>query len=458
MKENGNRLLDGLLNKKEQQKLEVIKKVISNDLTKKEASYELELTIRQINRLIQKYVSDGEDGFAHKSRGKERDKKINDDIKEAIVNLYMSDYYDYNFTHFYEEIEEKYDVSFVTVCNILQDNDIISPEAQHKTVKSYNEKMKKSIKEGTITDEQQQLYEERQELEKQKHVRRSTLLYNYGQEVQMDATLYIWFGDIATMLHLAVDKATKKVLAGWFDYQETTEAYCILLMIVLLIWGIPELIKTDKRGCFSLNNAKLLKSNLNTTQFGRICKDLDIKLSCSSDPLFKPNVERENKTFKGRLKSELRHENINTIEEANKYLNEVFIPKMNDLFSYDINANKNSMRENTYTKEELNIIISERYKRTIDNASSLKFKGKYFIPIDINTNEKVMFAIRTECIFVIAYDKSYWCYINDILYKLLEIEPYQKEEKEKLKKEPKYKGHKPSPNHPWRNYKNRKKE
>lgn len=29
-----------------------------------------------------------------------------------------------------------------------------------------------------------------------------------------------------------------------------------------------------------------------------------------SDPLFKPNVERENKTFKGRLIAELRHENI----------------------------------------------------------------------------------------------------------------------------------------------------
>lgn len=122
--------------------------------------------------------------------------------------------------------------------------------------------------------------------------------------------------------------------------------------------GIPKKIKTDKRGTFSINNVKT-KSNLNTTQFGRICEELEIYLSSSSDPLFKPNVERENKTFKGRLIAELRHENITGDEEANKYLNDVFIPKMNSKFAYEINLEKNDMRENNYSEEELNIIISE---------------------------------------------------------------------------------------------------
>ena len=220
--------------------------------------------------------------------------------------------------------------------------------------------MKKAIRNKKATNEQIQIYKKRQESEKQKHIRRSSLLYNYGQEIQMDAAFAIWYGEKARALHLAVDKATKRVLYGWFDVQETTRAYFIMLMNIILIHGIPKKIKTDKRGTFSINNVKS-KSSLNTTQFGRICEELEIHLSSSSDPLFKPNVERENKTFKGRLIAELRHENIIDDESANKYLNEVFIPKMNSKFAYEIDFERNDMRENTYDFEELNIIISEQY-------------------------------------------------------------------------------------------------
>ena len=43
-------------------------------------------------------------------------------------------------------------------------------------------------------------------------------MYGFGQEVQMDACEKKWFGGIVTYLHLAVDKGTKKVLFGWFEY------------------------------------------------------------------------------------------------------------------------------------------------------------------------------------------------------------------------------------------------
>ena len=182
-------------------------------------------------------------------------------------------------------------------------------------------------------------------------------------------------------------------------------------MNIILKHGIPQKIKTDKIGTFSINNVKS-KSSLNITQFGRICEELEIQLSSSSDPLFKPNVERENKTFKGRLIAELRHENIIDDESANKYLNEVFIPKMNSKFAYEIDFERNDMRENTYDFEELNIIISERYSRKIDNSSSIKYKSKYYVLIDIETGEIMSFEQNTIGIIIIAYDNSYWCNIN----------------------------------------------
>ncbi len=58
---------------------------------------------------------------------------------------------------------------------------------------------------------------------------------------------------------------------------------------------------------------------------------------------------------------------------------------MNELFSYDINPDKNDMMKNTYTSDELNIIVSEQYTRKIDNASAIKYKSEYYVPVDIET-------------------------------------------------------------------------
>ena len=444
------------MTEKEIKKLNTIKKILGGECTKKEAIEKLGITARQIDRLILKYKNDGEAGFIHKNRGRESKKKISESIKEEIVNLYITEYFDYNFTHFYEEIREKYQLSAKSIDNILNEADIISPEAQHKTITLYNANMKKAIRQKEATKEQIAIYKKRQETEKQKHIRRSSLLYNYGQEIQMDAAFAIWYGKNARALHLAVDKATKRVLYGWFDMQETTRAYFIMLMNIVLKYGIPQKIKTDKRGTFSINNAKA-RSNLNTTQFGRICEELEIQLSSSSDPLFKPNVERENKTFKGRLIAELRHENITEDKEANRYLNEVFIPKINSKFAYEINAEKNDMRDNNYSLEELNIIISEQYIRKVDNSSAIKYKGIYYVPVDIETGEIISFSRNTLCTIIIAYDYTYWCNIEDKLYILSEIKAPRKKTYQRTTKTieeiNRSKAHKPAPNHPWRSFK-----
>lgn len=444
------------LTDKEKLKLDTIQKVITGEYSKKRASEILGITTRHINRLLIKFRKEGENGFIHKSRGKVSNRRITENIKSEIVELYITEYFDYNFTHFYEEIREKYRLSYKTIDNILTKADIISPEAQHKTIKSYNANMKKAIRKKQIEPKQLKLYKIRQEEQQNKHIRRSSSLYNFGQEVQMDAAFALWYGNKARALHLAVDKATKKVLYGWFDTQETTRGYYIMLMNIIIKYGIPKKIKTDKRGTFSTNNVKI-QSKLNTTQFGRICKELEIILKSSSDPLFKPNVERENKTFKGRLIAELRHENIVEDTEANNYLNKIFIPKMNELFSYDVNPDKNDMIENTYTSDELNIILSEQYTRKIDNASAIKYKSDYYVPVDIETGEIMSYSRNTLCTVIIAYDYSYWCCIEEKVFKLSKINAPSKKTYQKTTKTieeiNRSKAHKPDPNHPWRCYK-----
>lgn len=139
------------MTEKEMKKLNTIKKIIVGECTKKEAVESLGITIRQIDRLILKYQREGEISFIHKSRGKESKKKLPENIKDEIVNLYITEYFDYNFTHFYEEIRGKYKLSRKTISTILSEADIISPETQHKTVTLYNANMKKAIRKKEAT-------------------------------------------------------------------------------------------------------------------------------------------------------------------------------------------------------------------------------------------------------------------------------------------------------------------
>ena len=425
---------------------ETIKKVIKKELTQKEAALKLEITDRQIRRLIAKFKEIGDEAFMHKNAGKpSHNKKIPTDISEKIIEDYLTNYSDYGFTHFYEEQGYKYGISFSAMITIFINNEIISPFAQHKTVRLYNENMKKAIREKTITEVESKLYKQRKQEQFEKHIRKSSLHYSFGQEVQMDAAFWIWFGSEETALHLSVDKATGKVLSVWFDYEETTFAYLKVLMLMLLNYGIPKLIRTDKRNSFSINNAKSTKSKLNLTQFGRICEDLEITLRCNSNPLFKPNAERENGTFKRRLKAELRHEGITTIDEANKYLNDIFIPKINNRFSSNINTNKNVMRPNTYTQKELNIIISIRQERIIDNASSVKYMNNYYLPMDFKTGEIMSFKSGTKCTIVNTYDKQLLVIIDEEIYNVVLVE-----QREKISTRASTNGFKPNPDHPWK--------
>ena len=447
-----------MLNDKENEKYNIIEKVVNGTMTRKEAMCELKKSRQQIYRLIKLYYSEGKEGFIHGNRGKNNPNKINENLIKKLEELYLEDCYDFNFEQFYEEeIFGKYDISYDVMLKRFTSDDIISPLAHKKTVKAYNEKMKSVIDntDDNGKDSKIELYKSRMIEVEKAHIRRANNHYVFGQEVQMDACEKLWFGGIVSYLHLAVDKATKKVLFGWFEFEEMTRGYYVLLFHIIINYGIPTKIKADNRSSFSANNAKNKDKKVFLTQFGKVCEELNIVLETTSVSTAKANVERENRTFKNRLIAELRRKEITTIDEANKYLNEEFIPKMNKKFSYAIDENKSLMRANNYSEEELKLIISEKYTRIIDNASSISYGKKYYIPINIETGEVTCFMKGTKCIFIINYDGEYYAEIENKYYKMLELEnrdSIMKKESEisDSKKEKEHHKYIPPKNHPWR--------
>jgi len=111
------------------------------------------------------------------------------------------------------------------------------------------------------------------------------------------------------------------------------------------------------------------------------------------------------------------------------------------------------MRENTYTEEELKLIISERKEKIIDNASCISYNHNYYIPIDLDTGEVTCFMKGTKCIFIINYDGEYYAEIENKYYQMLELknrDSVMKKESEINSTKKEHHKYIPPKNHPWR--------
>ena len=72
------------LNSKEQKTYDTIAKIINNELTRKEAMFELHKSRQQIYNLIKIYNEQGMEGFIHKNKGRIPVNKLNRQIIEEI--------------------------------------------------------------------------------------------------------------------------------------------------------------------------------------------------------------------------------------------------------------------------------------------------------------------------------------------------------------------------------------
>ncbi len=96
--------------------------------TKKRACVELNLSERQINRLLLVYQQKGKEAFRHGSRNRKPKQAIPDEIKERVLKRYLSyETYKPNVLHFCELLaeEEGIKLSDTTVRKILYKENIL---------------------------------------------------------------------------------------------------------------------------------------------------------------------------------------------------------------------------------------------------------------------------------------------------------------------------------------------
>ena len=103
----------------EQQKYELIKDLVERKRNKKHVALKLNLSVKQVNRLIIKYKEIGKSGFVHGNRSRKPPNALDKSISKSIILLYTTKYQDFNFKHFSEYLNEKENINYSVFLTIL---------------------------------------------------------------------------------------------------------------------------------------------------------------------------------------------------------------------------------------------------------------------------------------------------------------------------------------------------
>ena len=437
----------------EQKKYEVIKALADHPNGNKDrAALTLGCTKRHINRMLAGYRREGKAFFVHGNRGRKPATTIPEETRNTVVDLYRNKYYQANFRHYTELLEERENIriSPSSVAKILEAESILSP----RVTKARKKRIKKELlikKENASSKKEADAIQANLVAVEDAHSRRPRCAY-FGEMQQMDASPYEWVPGQTWHLHLAIDDATGTVTGAWFDTQETLSGYYHVFHQIITNYGIPYQFFTDRRTIFTYKQKNSPSLDEDTyTQFAYACKQLGVLLESSSVPQAKGRVERLNQTLQSRLPVELRLAGITTIEGANEFLHS-YIKKFNAKFSLPIHHTKSVFVEQP-SDETINLILAVLNERTVDCGHCIRFQNQHYRMLD-NRGLQVHYRNGTKTMVIQAFDGSLYCCVNDkeiyALEKVPERYPSSKNlDAEQPAQKPKKK-YIPPMNHPWR--------
>ena len=178
-----------------------------------------------------------------------------------------------------------------------------------------------------------------------------------------------------------IDDATKDVPWALFAYQDSVEENMATCKRIIKRKGIPLSLYVDKDSKFITTRHGGLHVNIKEdqekTQMQRAWEELGINVIFAESPQAKGRIERLWGTFQDRLISELRLEGISSLEEANEYLDSVFLPKYNKKFT-----RKPKVKEVAYRPipegMDLDRILCIKEKRRVQGDHTISYKGRHY--------------------------------------------------------------------------------
>lgn len=400
------------MSQRERDRLKTLHLVQQNKCSQVEAARLLNLSTRQIRRILRRLAAEGDVGLIHRSRGRPSHARKDALLRKQVLRIYAKDYRDYNLTFACERLSARgLDVSRETLRQWLLSAGLWRRRRKHP-----------------------------------KHRTRRDRKACFGEMVQTDGSIHDWLEGRGPQLTLLVmiDDAMSESMA-WFAPAETTEGYFELLGQWLRTHGRMKSLYADGRTVFFGKDGQS-----ETTQFGRACKELGIELIRAYSPQAKGRVERFNGTAQDRLVKMLREAKAKTIEQANAVLTETFLPWFNKHCTVEPASGINAHRPN-HPSMPLARILCPHHERTVMNDYTIRLKGRVY-----QLRKPVQPGLRGGKVTVEErIDGPLKIRFHGKLLKFDEIQPAAKAtvgqpEPPVATQTPRRQAYRPPANHPWR--------
>ncbi len=335
------------LSQRERDRLKVVHAVEEGHLKQREGAERLRLSARQMRRLQARLRAEGDRGLVHRLRGRPSNRKIPTAIEERMVRRVQQRYGDFGPTLAAEKL---------------------ALEGLRVSRETLRQRM---IEAG--------LWKPRRQRVKQVHVWRERRAA-FGELVMMDSSPYRWLEGRGPQLHLIalIDDASSRCW-GRFAEHDSTEENFRALEGWLRRYGRPLALYTDQHSLFVVNRPARLEEQLAgreaRTQIGRALEELGIEWIPAHSPQAKGRIERLFGTLQDRLVKEMRLAGVRSVEEANRFLPEVFVPFWEQRFAVLPRQARDAHRR-LAREHRLEQILSVREPRQVAQDYTLSWHGQ----------------------------------------------------------------------------------
>jgi hypothetical protein len=339
-----------MLSGKERDRLKVLHEVQGGHLTQVEAAGQLGISDREVRRLLARIAAEGDRGVVHRLRGKASNRRLPESLRSRALKLVKAKYRDFGPT---------------LACEYLAQDEAL--EVSKETLRGWM--MADGLRRG-----------KRRRVE-EVHVWRSRRSCR-GELVQWDTSVHDWLEGRGPRLYLVamIDDASSQAYARFVE-QDSTEENLRVLWGYLEGWGRPVEFYTDKSSLFTVNRPMAEAADeavkQEWTQIGRALRELGIGWIAAHSPQAKGRIERFFGTAQDRLVKGLRLAGADSLEAAQTYLEEEYLPQWNQTFTV-LPAGSSDAHRPLRAEHELAAILSLVEERIVSSDYTIRYQGKIY--------------------------------------------------------------------------------
>jgi hypothetical protein len=335
---------------KDRDRLKVLHEVQRGHLTQVGAAEQLGVTDRWVRKLLVRMKQEGDGGIVHRLRGQESNRRLAESLRSRVVKLVKAKYGDFGPT---------------LACEYLAKNDGV--EVSKETLRQM------LIAAGLRRGKRRRVEEV--------HVWRARRSCR-GEMVQWDTSGHDWLEGRGPRLYLVamIDDASSQAY-GRFVAQDSTEENLRVLWGYLERWGRPVEFYTDKSSLFTVNRPVVEAADEAVkeewTQIGRALRELGIGWIAAHSPQAKGRIERFFGTAQDRLVKGLRLAQADSLEAAQAYLEQEYLPQWNQTFTRVPEGSTDAHRP-LRREHQLAAILSHVEERFVTADYTIRYQGKIY--------------------------------------------------------------------------------